>query len=73
MAMFNQILGVMNDTNDNDLVFANFVDFDVAFDHRLDVSDYVSVLKAFDQRIPAALATFIRIISSSAPPTTTIT
>lgn len=55
MAMFDAALGAMNDANDGDFVFANFVDFDSEFGHRRDVPGYAAALEAFDRRLPEAL------------------
>ncbi len=55
MAMFDRALEAMDDANDGDLVFANFVDFDALFGHRRDVAGYAAALEAFDKRLPEAL------------------
>ncbi|WP_312798006.1 phosphopentomutase [Tianweitania sp.] len=55
MAMFDKALGAMDDAQDGDLVFANFVDFDTNFGHRRDVPGYAAALEAFDARLPEAL------------------
>ncbi|KQZ94023.1 phosphopentomutase [Mesorhizobium sp. Root157] len=56
MAMFDKALGALDDAQDGNLVFANFVDFDTEFGHRRDVAGYAAALEAFDRRIPEALA-----------------
>lgn len=56
MALFDKTLGAMDDTNDGDLVFANFVDFDTLYGHRRDIPGYAAALEAFDERIPEAIA-----------------
>ncbi len=56
MAMFDVALGAMDDAQDGDLVFANFVDFDTEFGHRRDVPGYAAALEQFDRRIPEAMA-----------------
>jgi phosphopentomutase len=56
MALFDASLGAMDKAKDGDLVFANFVDFDMEFGHRRDVPGYAAALEAFDQRLPEALA-----------------
>jgi phosphopentomutase len=56
MALFDAALGAMNDAEDGDMVFANFVDFDMLFGHRRDVAGYAAALEAFDRRLPEALA-----------------
>lgn len=54
-ALFDQALGAMDDADDGDLVFANFVDFDMLYGHRRDVPGYAAALEAFDRRLPEAL------------------
>ena len=44
--------GRVDDAGDGDLVFANFVDFDMVFGHRRDVAGYAAALEAFDRRLP---------------------
>lgn len=56
MAMFDQALEAMNEADDGDFVFANFVDFDSEFGHRRDPAGYAAALEAFDRRVPEALA-----------------
>ncbi|MFC5385117.1 phosphopentomutase [Aquamicrobium segne] len=56
MAMFDQALEAMDEAQDNDLVFANFVDFDTEYGHRRDPTGYAAALEAFDRRLPEALA-----------------
>ena len=48
-------LGAMEDAEDGDLVFANFVDFDMVYGHRRDVAGYAAALEAFDRRLPEAI------------------
>ena len=36
---------------DGDLVFTNFVDFDMVYGHRRDVAGYAAALEAFDARL----------------------
>lgn len=55
MALFDQALSAMDDAQDGDLVFANFVDFDTLFGHRRDVAGYAAALEAFDRRLPEAI------------------
>lgn len=52
MALFDATLGAMARAEDGDLVFTNFVDFDMAFGHRRDVAGYAAALEAFDRRLP---------------------
>lgn len=56
MALFDATLGAMDDAGDGDLVFANFVDFDMHFGHRRDVPGYAAALEEFDRRLPEAIA-----------------
>jgi phosphopentomutase len=56
MALFDASLGAMDDARDGDLVFANFVDFDMLFGHRRDIPGYAAALEAFDRRLPEAIA-----------------
>jgi phosphopentomutase len=46
----------MDDAKDGDLVFTNFVDFDMLFGHRRDVPGYAHALEEFDRRLPEAVA-----------------
>ncbi|PSM16833.1 MULTISPECIES: phosphopentomutase [Nitratireductor] len=56
MALFDAALTAMDDAVAGDLVFANFVDFDMLFGHRRDVAGYAAALEAFDARLPEALS-----------------
>jgi phosphopentomutase len=56
MALFDAALGAMDDAKPGDLVFANFVDFDMLYGHRRDIPGYAAALEAFDRRLPEALA-----------------
>ena len=56
MALFDASLAAMEKAKDGDLVFANFVDFDMEYGHRRDVPGYAAALEAFDKRLPEALA-----------------
>jgi len=56
MALFDTTLGAMDDAGDGDLVFANFVDFDMLYGHRRDIPGYAAALEAFDRRLPEALS-----------------
>ena len=40
------------DARDGDLVFTNFVDFDMLYGHRRDVAGYAAALEAFDAMLP---------------------
>ena len=55
MALFDAALGAMDDAGDGDLVFANFVDFDMLYGHRRDIPGYAAALEAFDRRLPGGL------------------
>jgi phosphopentomutase len=57
MALFDATLGAMDDAGEGDLVFANFIDFDMLYGHRRDIPGYAAALEAFDRRLPEALAT----------------
>jgi phosphopentomutase len=52
MELFEATLRTMDEAEDGDLVFTNFVDFDMLYGHRRDVPGYASALEAFDQRLP---------------------
>ena len=52
MALFDAMLGAVDDASDGDIVFANFVDFDMLYGHRRDVAGYAAALEAFDARLP---------------------
>ena len=50
--LFEATLKAMNDAGDGDIVFTNFVDFDMLYGHRRDVAGYAAALERFDQRLP---------------------
>ncbi|CAN7251332.1 phosphopentomutase [Pararhizobium sp. LjRoot238] len=50
--LFEATLKAMDEAEDGDLVFTNFVDFDMLYGHRRDVPGYAAALEAFDQRLP---------------------
>ena len=52
MALFDATLEAMDQAEDGDLVFTNFVDFDMLYGHRRDVPGYAAALEAFDRRLP---------------------
>ncbi|MBO0905949.1 phosphopentomutase [Jiella sonneratiae] len=52
MALFDRTLEALGQAADGDLVFANFVDFDMLYGHRRDVGGYAAALEAFDRRLP---------------------
>lgn len=45
-------LTAIDDARDGDLVFANFVDFDMLYGHRRNVAGYAAALEAFDRFLP---------------------
>ncbi|WP_455874329.1 phosphopentomutase [Rhizobium yanglingense] len=51
-ALMDASLAAMEEANDGDLVFTNFVDFDMVYGHRRDVPGYAAALEAFDARLP---------------------
>ncbi len=51
-ALMDATLKVMDEAEDGDLVFTNFVDFDMLYGHRRDVPGYAAALEAFDRRLP---------------------
>lgn len=51
-ALHEATLKAMDEAKDGDLVFTNFVDFDMLFGHRRDVPGYAAALEAFDRRLP---------------------
>jgi phosphopentomutase len=51
-ALFDATLKAMIDAGPGDLVFTNFVDFDMLYGHRRDVPGYAAALEHFDQRLP---------------------
>jgi phosphopentomutase len=52
MALMDATLTAMDEAADGDLVFTNFVDFDMVYGHRRDVAGYAAALEAFDARLP---------------------
>ncbi|TCU38740.1 phosphopentomutase [Rhizobium azibense] len=51
-ALMDASLAAMEAAEDGDLVFTNFVDFDMVYGHRRDVAGYAAALEAFDARLP---------------------
>lgn len=51
-ALMDASLAAMEEAQDGDLVFTNFVDFDMVYGHRRDVPGYAAALEAFDARLP---------------------
>jgi phosphopentomutase len=56
MALFDATLAAMEETQDGDLLFANFVDFDTLYGHRRDIAGYAAALEDFDRRLPEAVS-----------------
>ncbi|SKA21886.1 phosphopentomutase [Consotaella salsifontis] len=56
MALFDAMMSAMPDARDGDLIFANFVDFDMIYGHRRDVAGYAGALEEFDARLPELMA-----------------
>ncbi len=52
MALMQATLTAMAEAEDGDLVFTNFVDFDMLYGHRRDVPGYAAALEAFDLSLP---------------------
>lgn len=51
-ALFDKTLEVIQQAPDRSIIFPNFVDFDMEYGHRRDVSGYARALEAFDRRLP---------------------
>jgi phosphopentomutase len=51
-ALMQATLSAMAEADDGDLVFTNFVDFDMLYGHRRDVPGYAAALEAFDLTLP---------------------
>ncbi|NTF30643.1 phosphopentomutase [Rhizobium skierniewicense] len=51
-ALMDATLAAMEEAENGDLVFTNFVDFDMNYGHRRDVAGYAAALEAFDARLP---------------------
>lgn len=56
LALVDETLKAMDEAQDGDLVFANYVEFDSKYGHPRDVSGYARHLEAFDARVPELLA-----------------
>lgn len=50
-ALMDASLDAIDEADDGDLVFTNFVDFDMLYGHRRDVAGYAAALEAFDARL----------------------
>jgi len=51
-ALMDRTLEAIDQAGDGDLVFTNFVDFDMLYGHRRDVAGYAAALEEFDRRLP---------------------
>ncbi|WP_394691256.1 phosphopentomutase [Hoeflea sp.] len=51
-ALFEATLKAAREAKDGDLVFTNFVDFDMLYGHRRDVPGYAAALEALDAKLP---------------------
>ncbi len=51
-ALMDATLEAMEEALNGDLVFTNFVDFDMHYGHRRDVAGYAAALEMFDARLP---------------------
>lgn len=51
-ALFEATLDAIDEARDGDLVFTNFVDFDMLYGHRRDVPGYAAALESFDRKLP---------------------
>lgn len=56
MALFDVLLAQAEAAPDHSLIFTNFVDFDMLYGHRRDVTGYAGALQAFDARLPEFLS-----------------
>lgn len=52
MALFDATIEAAQTAIDKTLIFTNFVDFDMLYGHRRDVTGYAAALEEFDQRLP---------------------
>ncbi len=52
MSLFDATLKAAQQPNDKNLIFTNFVDFDMLYGHRRDVVGYAAALEALDARLP---------------------
>jgi len=50
-ALMDASLAAIDEADDGDLIFTNFVDFDMLYGHRRDVAGYAAALEAFDARL----------------------
>ncbi len=54
--LFDATLDALSSAQDRSLVFANFVDFDMLYGHRRDISGYADALEYFDARLPEMMS-----------------
>ncbi len=54
-ALFDATLDALKSAPDRSIVFTNFVDFDMLYGHRRDVTGYAEALEYFDARLPELL------------------
>ena len=54
-ALFDATLQALGTSPDRTIIFTNFVDFDMLYGHRRNVSGYAQALEDFDQRLPELL------------------
>jgi len=50
--LFDATLEALTTAHDHTLIFTNFVDFDMLYGHRRDVTGYARALEVFDRRLP---------------------
>ncbi|MBL4800385.1 MAG: phosphopentomutase [Emcibacter sp.] len=50
--IFDVLMDQIENSADNAILFANFVDFDMLYGHRRDVPGYAAALEAFDRNLP---------------------
>ena len=54
--LFEALIGLVDNSVDSSLIFANFVEFDSLYGHRRDVAGYAQALEWFDAQLPRLLA-----------------
>ncbi|MFN7096954.1 MAG: phosphopentomutase [Gammaproteobacteria bacterium] len=55
-ALFDSTLKAMDDFQETAFIFTNFVDFDMNYGHRRDISGYALALEEFDRKLPQLIA-----------------
>ena len=53
--LFDATIDALHEAGDRSIIFTNFVDFDMLYGHRRDVSGYADALEYFDARLPELL------------------